>query len=79
MLLAASLFAEKGYTVTRTTRELGRDTAIGSRVRHLTLALLNLFNLSIFWWSDFGDLTSQELAEMRSSLYLEGARAPSST
>jgi AcrR family transcriptional regulator len=44
--------------------------------RHLTLALLNLLNWTIFWWRDDGELTSDALAEMLATLFLDGALVP---
>ena len=44
--------------------------------RHLTLALLNLMNWSIFWYDPEGELAPEELAHMFADLYLGGAGAP---
>jgi AcrR family transcriptional regulator len=40
--------------------------------KHLTLALLNLLNWSIFWFHPEGDLTADELAQVLASVYWEG-------
>ncbi len=39
----------------------------------LALALLNLLNWSIFWFQPGGDLTAVDIAELLSTVFLEGA------
>jgi TetR/AcrR family transcriptional regulator, cholesterol catabolism regulator len=41
---------------------------------YLTLSLLNLLNWTIFWFTPGGDRTAEELAEMMSTIFLDGAR-----
>ena len=43
--------------------------------RHLTLALLNLLNWTIFWYQEDSAETPRELAQMLTTLYLHGAAA----
>jgi len=43
--------------------------------RHLTLALLNLLNWTIFWYQPGGDLTAEQLGELFARLFLHGAAA----
>lgn len=42
---------------------------------HMTLALLNLLNWSIFWFRFDGELTDAELGAMLGSIFIEGALA----
>jgi AcrR family transcriptional regulator len=42
--------------------------------RHLTLALLNLLNWTIFWFRPERELTPSVLGQMLASLFLDGAR-----
>jgi TetR/AcrR family transcriptional regulator, cholesterol catabolism regulator len=41
---------------------------------YLTLALLNLLNWTIFWFTAEGERTTNELAAMMSTIFLDGAR-----
>jgi TetR/AcrR family transcriptional regulator, cholesterol catabolism regulator len=41
---------------------------------YLTLSLLNLLNWTIFWFAAGGDRTTDELAAMMSTIFLDGAR-----
>jgi AcrR family transcriptional regulator len=47
--------------------------------RHLTLALLNLLNWTIFWFRPDGELSIDDLGEMLASLFLDGGRAPTAS
>jgi TetR/AcrR family transcriptional regulator, cholesterol catabolism regulator len=47
-------------------------TDIGAE--YLTLALLNLLNWTIFWFAAGGERTTDELAAMMSTIFLDGAR-----
>ncbi|MHB1910479.1 MAG: TetR/AcrR family transcriptional regulator [Acidimicrobiales bacterium] len=46
--------------------------------KHLTLALLNVLNWTIFWFDPEGDLSAEALGSVLSTVYLEGAAAPES-
>lgn len=41
--------------------------------RHLTLALLNLLNWTIFWYQPGGELTASQIADMLRDVFLNGA------
>jgi len=43
--------------------------------KHLTLGLLNLLNWNMAWYKPHGDLTPDQLADILSLLFLEGATA----
>lgn len=45
------------------------------RAKHLSLALLNMLNWSIFWFRPDRQLTATELGEIFASLFIEGAVA----
>jgi AcrR family transcriptional regulator len=47
-------------------------TDIGAE--YLTLSLLNLLNWTIFWFTSDGERTTDELAAMMSTIFLDGAR-----
>jgi AcrR family transcriptional regulator len=44
--------------------------------QHLTLALLNLLNWSIFWYDPKGPRTPEGLGQMFATIFLEGSRTP---
>jgi AcrR family transcriptional regulator len=44
------------------------------RAKHLTLAVLNLLNWSIFWFQPGGGLTPERLADLLADLFVDGAR-----
>lgn len=46
--------------------------------RHLGLALLNLLNWTIFWFSLDGDLTADQVGDLLATVFLEGAGTGSS-
>ena len=59
-------------------RTIGDAQAVGAvrqdvETKYLALALLNLLNWSIFWFSPGGDLTPEQLADLLAALFLEGA------
>jgi AcrR family transcriptional regulator len=43
------------------------------KAKYLTLALFNLLNWTIFWFSPDGELTSREIGELLWSLFVSGA------
>jgi AcrR family transcriptional regulator len=41
--------------------------------KHITLALLNLLNWTVFWFDPGGDISAEKLADMLSQIFFEGA------
>lgn len=59
--------------VVREAQDAGRLRA-DIDAHHLTLALLNLLNWTIFWFDPTGEQSSAEIAAMLSAVFLDGAR-----
>jgi TetR/AcrR family transcriptional regulator, cholesterol catabolism regulator len=63
----------------RWTQELIRDAQATGDIRpdvpsrHLTLALMNLLNWTMFWYRPDGDLGAEGVAELLTTMFLDGA------